>query len=195
MLFFLDVLTMSTARKRIKYLSDLYHNPSSNLFLNANKSDILSEAEGDGILLGISNNEIEIFKKSLENISKEKEFSLLQGKKRYGSRTFYAFSPGNILLADLAFLRPIRATEQNKYAIICVTIDAFSRFVQCFPQQSRNSKDTLNSLQKAIENSGKTTYTKLGVDRGMKQRERERERERVGVRGDTYYPITAHLDD
>ena len=165
---------MSTAQKRIKYLSDLYHRPSSNLFLNTNKSDILSEAEKDGTLLGISEKEIEIFKRSLENISREKEFSLLQGKKRYGSRTFYTFSPGNILLADLAFLRPIHTTEPNKYAVICVTIDAFSRFVQCFPQQSRNSKDTLCSLQKAIENSGKKTYTKLGVDRGNEtKRERE----------------------
>ena len=119
-------------------------------FASVNINEIYQNSRLDSLKNPVSREDIRNLQTSLESLSQQKERRLLRGRKRKASfRKWYTFSPRQIIVGDLCFLRQLDKTNRN-YTTIAVHMDAFSRLVHLATQRSKTSKATLKSFEKAI---------------------------------------------
>ena len=119
-------------------------------FASVNIDQIYRNSQLDSLKDPVSREDIRNLQLSLESLSQQKERRLLRGSKRKASfRKWYTFSPRQILVGDLCFLRQLDSTNRS-YTTIAVHMDAFSRLVHLSTQRSKTSKATLKSFEKAI---------------------------------------------
>ena len=111
---------------RLRRLHQLYTDPQSPVFLEKNINRLLKFTKNDPNTQILTKDEILRYQESLSLLSKSRENRILRGRRRYVSyRRWRTFSPGHIMLADLAFVKSIR--KPQKMEIILIFLDAYSR--------------------------------------------------------------------
>lgn len=136
--------------KNLKTFHSLYRDPSSNIFLEKNDERIYNEAKTDSFLSPISHSQIERYKRSIELISRDREYRILRGRKRVISfRPWRTYGPNNIGLADLCYI-PDFKNPKGKKKTIFVYLDAFSRLAYVSLCKDGTAKEVATHLEKAF---------------------------------------------
>ena len=151
--------------KNLGTFHSLYRDVSSNIFLDKNDERIYNETKTDSFLNPISHTQIARYKRSIENISRDREWRILRGRRRVISfRPWRTYGPNNIGLADLCFI-PDFKNPKGKKKTIFVYMDAFSRM--CYVSLCKNgtAKEVANHLEDAFSFMGKPPL-KFTSDRG-----------------------------
>ena len=147
-----------------------FSNLNSPNFASVNINEIYRNSQSDSLKHPVSWQDIKDFQLSLESLSRQKERRLLRGKKRKASfRKWYTFSPRQIVVGDLCFLRQLDSSNKSN-TTIAVYMDAFSRLAHLSTQRSKSSKTTFNSFKKAIafftQGGFSNTYRLFNADLG-----------------------------
>ena len=99
----------------------------------------------------LSRSEILQYQQTLSDISRDREARILRNRKRHLSfRRWRTFAPGQILLGDLAFIRPISNPIHGKPIIMLILIDSFSRMAYTALLKNSTSLEVTKHLDKAI---------------------------------------------
>ena len=155
-----------------RILNNLYHSPTSNLFLVRDTQRLYHAAkklrDGSNITL----EDVELFKQKIEAIARTKAAKRMNGRsgRRFSFRKYKLYG-STIICGDLAFIPRIskaNANDQNgKAFILCVLMDVFSRKISLNFMKDAKSSTTLKTFKKAIsEDFGSSKFTHFLSDRG-----------------------------
>ena len=136
---------------RLKRLHEIYTDQNSSVFLTKNINKLMRFAKTDPNTAILSRSEILQYQQTLSDISRDREARILRNRKRHLSfRRWRTFAPGQILLGDLAFIRPISNPIHGKPIIMLILIDSFSRMAYTALLKNSTSLEVTKHLDKAI---------------------------------------------
>ena len=153
-------------------LNNLYHSPTSNLFLVRDTQKLYDAAKKLRIGSNITHEDVEQFKQKIESIARTKAAKRMNGRigRRFSFRKYKLYG-STIIAGDLAFIPRISKVneepQKGKAFILCVLMDVFSRKISLNFMKDAKSKTTLQTFKKSLkEDFGASKFTHFLSDRG-----------------------------
>ena len=153
------------------YQLELFHgyytDPTSEIFLSKNIERLTSFARKRPNLENLTKTKILQYMQKISDISRDREYRILRGRKRYLSTRKYIFhGPMNILLGDCFFIRNINNPIKGKPLIAVLFMDGFSRFAYINVVPNTKSETMAKELEKSITSHFFKYPFKFCSDRG-----------------------------
>ena len=144
--------------KNLGTFHSLYRDVSSNIFLDKNDERIYKETKTDSFLNPISHTQIARYKRSIESISRDREWRILRGRRRVLSfRPWRTYGPNNIGLADLCFIPDFKNPKGKKKNDFRVYGRIFTPVLPV-DVQKRNRERNCDSFGRCIFFYGQATF-------------------------------------
>lgn len=152
-----------------------FSNINSPLFGETNINKVYHDLKKKSITEPATIASIQELQSRVEAISKMKQRYLIRNEKRkYSYRKWLSFGPRHLLISDLAFIRRLNSSPNDKnHRVLFLIMDHYSRLIFLKFQRNRSSSETLKSFKQSLNfftknNSYPNTYRKLCVDQGGK---------------------------